>query len=86
MGKENQVKILLETLQKTGQLKLTINILKKLSGEIKKGDYKYKQKFFQKKSTDSFTHEHLTSQSYLDINDHTSMLFEIFKFNCSHQK
>ena len=35
MGKENQVKILLETLQKTGQLKLTINILKKLSGEIK---------------------------------------------------
>ena len=56
-----------------------INILKTLSAEINKDDYKCKLKFFQKRvKKDSFIHEYLTLNSYVDINSNTSRLFEFF--------
>ena len=56
-----------------------INILKTLSAEINKDDYKCKLKFFQKRvKKDSFIHEYLTLKSYVDINSNTSRLFEFF--------
>ena len=55
------------------------NILKALSGEINKDDYKSRHKFFQERASNLFTHEYLTPHLYLDINSHASCLFEIFK-------
>ena len=63
-----------------------INQMKTLPGEINKDDYKCQNKFFQERVKVSFIHEYLAPQSYSDINSHTSCFFEIFKFNCNHQK
>ena len=41
------------TLQKNSQVYVMINILKTLSAEINKGDYKCKHKFFKKRATDT---------------------------------